>query len=439
MKAKKRQPVLRINDKRSGELLYIGKFYFEDEFPDVQFPIKRRLIYERDLFIKQTSRGEARRSGKEQENLLEELYEQKKQEILDGLRTEKDKANTESFEVLFDLWIQNARSLKFSERTIKDHYIQVKKAWLRIFPGKRLDQFKPEDLIDFRTALGQPQRRLDKKGKPAFDKDGNPAFRKKLKISSINSRLKTLQAFFNWLFDIEEIHRPVKVKRIAERDREPEILTQDQINQLYNRLLEKASSRYPDHFIALIRFFWLDYYTGARRNGILFAKRENFYLDESVWIIEDEDPDESEEIDRQFRIKEKVVKKAIPLAEPLKAFLETDLNRGDVYYIGDHPTEERPIYTETGISQAFRRQMDGLGFPKVVKPAHFWRAKLPSDLLNRYKIPLEVASKVLNHSSPAVTAKHYLKMQVDSLLSAVNSIEEFDTEGNFLEVIKQKN
>ena len=250
MKAKKRQPVLRIKDKRSGELVYIGKFYFEDEFPDVKFPIKRRLIYEKELFVKQTLRGKTRRSGVEQDNLLEELYEQKKQEILKHLKSEREKANTESFEALFDLWIQNARSLKFSERTIKDHYIQVKNAWCRIFPGKRLDQFKPEDLIDFRTALGEPQRRLDKTGKPAFDKDGNPAFRKKLKISSINSRLKTLQAFFNWLFEIEKLQRPVKVKRIAERDRDPEILTQDQINKLYNRLLKKASERYSDHFKA---------------------------------------------------------------------------------------------------------------------------------------------------------------------------------------------
>ena len=64
---------------------------------------------------------------------------------------------------------------------------------------------------------------------------------------------------------------------------------------------------------------------------------ENFFLDDSVWIIEDENNTDEEE--ERFRIKEKVVKKAIPLAEPLKKFLEADLLRDDVYYIGDHPTE----------------------------------------------------------------------------------------------------
>ncbi|MBU2643249.1 hypothetical protein KKI24_00970 [bacterium] len=55
MKAKGHQPIQRIKDKQSGEYLYAGRFYFNEKFPEVKFPIKRRLIYESDLDFKQTN------------------------------------------------------------------------------------------------------------------------------------------------------------------------------------------------------------------------------------------------------------------------------------------------------------------------------------------------------------------------------------------------
>ena len=382
----------------------------------MKFPIKRRLISDVDLHLKLTKRGQVKRNDKEKQTILSRLYFEKKEELLLELKEVQLKPMSDTFESLFDLWIKNARSLKRSERTIKDHYDQVKRIWLEVFPSKRLYEFEKKDLITLREYLLE-----------VYNKE-----------SSINSRIKTFRAFFSFLYDIEKLDRPVKFEKVSEDDKEPEILTLDQIKKLYKTLLGKLDNkkydRYGNHIKALIRFIWLDYFTGTRRNEILYAKMDNFLIKERIWIIEKSD---------LFSIKEKKggkkkTKKVIPLSKSFIKFFKSDSKRKDEFYIGDHPDGGKPIYSETGLSHALRREMDDLGFPADVKPAHFYRAKLPSDLINEHSVPLEIASKILDHSSIEVTDKHYWKKHFGVLLEAVDKVEGFDENGSFLEVSNKK-
>ena len=64
--------VTTIRDKK-GRKIYIGNFYFRKEFPDVKFPIKRRLISDVDLHLKLTKRGQVKRNDKEKQSILSRL------------------------------------------------------------------------------------------------------------------------------------------------------------------------------------------------------------------------------------------------------------------------------------------------------------------------------------------------------------------------------
>jgi len=218
-----------------------------------------------------------------------------------------------------------------------------------------------------------------------------------LSDSSINSHIRTLKAYLHYChkyLDWPKYHVPMlrEVKKL------PTVWTIDQLNHMQHELNQRNAR--SKRFRCLRRAHYMLRYT-AMRAGELFQLR----WDQIGDGIRLENSQEWHTKNRQDAV--------LPIAKPLREFLDSEDHEGEVNYLNSHFKE---ISHLTYSMRKFQKEI-GVNGPK---PLHGYRASIATELLSSNHNPVHV-QHLLRHER-LTTTQLYLNSSYLPLQDLVDEI-----------------
>lgn len=295
----------------------------------------------------------------------------------------------------FQEWI-DLSAAKRSAVTLKSHYVPVSNMYISACGNHDLSGFSIRQIDKFTIYL----------------KDQG------LKAVSINSRLRTLRTFINWVREREPDFNPrVKWSRcfLAEVDKVPGVLSGDEFKALaarIDRLVKYGRNQtWRRYYLCHQRYLYMAAGTGCRLSEIFYLKWENIDLDAAKIKIEQS---------AQFTPKPKKESTRF-LPAYLAEYLRAQRDPAEVWYLDDG--RGRPAYSEPhALSTAFARHFKELGI-KGVKATHGFRAGFATLLRNKKGVDLKTIQALMGLSDVKVL-DHYFSELDAPLLDAVGRLDD---------------
>lgn len=200
----------------------------------------------------------------------------------------------------------------------------------------------------------------------------------KYEPATINRTLGTVKKALSLAWDrgMTRENHGLRIKRVPEHNARDVVLTVEQVTAI----ADKAS-------VPVRAAIWIALYTGMRRGEILALRPEDVGQDA---------------LTVRAGGTKTLRTRTVPIVAPLRPWLRY-----------------APLALNfEGLKSGFRRAREAAGLPHVT--FHDLR-RTCGTMMVQAKVDLYVVSKVLGHSSPAVTAKHYAHLQTDRMLDGLNA------------------
>jgi integrase len=297
---------------------------------------------------------------------------------------------------LFQEWIDLSAARR-SEKTVKGQYIPASNDYIKLVGDHDLSQFSVR-MID-KLTIGLKARGL----RPV----------------SINSKIRTVRTFINWVAEREVDFRPkVKWARcfLDEVKKVPGVLSADEIKQLALRLdhLVKngRNSTWRRYYLCHQRYMFMAAGTGCRLSEIFYLPWEN--IDLEVGAIK---------VSQSAQFTPKPKRESVRFLPPyLVAYLKTQADDKETWYL-DNGKGQLAYKNPMAITTAFSRHFKELGI-KGVKATHGFRAGFATLLRNEHGADLKTIQDMMGLSNIKVL-DHYFSKPERPMIEAAGKIDPF--------------
>lgn len=178
-----------------------------------------------------------------------------------------------------------------SKNTFESYRLAAERFYLWITSkNKALRDVTREDIQDYQDFLENPQPREQWCGKKYYRTNTLwKPFVKELSVSSIRLQLKILTGLYNYLIDAGYLNRnPVRLIRIKPKILDKGIerfLTKEELDYIFNYIYAMPEEKYYQlfHKERALWVFSLLYFTGCRRDEVLKAKMNDFFIKRNQW------------------------------------------------------------------------------------------------------------------------------------------------------------
>ncbi|MBF0350956.1 MAG: site-specific integrase [SAR324 cluster bacterium] len=303
------------------------------------------------------------------------------------------------------LWLDNDVSDKTKKSNTNKEYTLSSNYYMEAVGDHPLEDFKPEYSLRFLSFL---------------NKRCNSSH-------TILKHVRQMQRFYTWAFEEGRlIERPVKLTRPKTTLSDPQVYSQEQLDQqkTYFQKLAEESKRYRQEYLNLVRAFMVGHYGLMRSGEMCYLPLTHISLETRSIEIKEIHKDElswSPKTTSSYRV--------VPICDELLEFLAQDLvsrSQFEYWYLDDGKGG-RAYAGPSQLTHAVQRKNDKLGFPKGVDPIHGWRKSGITRLLSD-GLPLQLVQAIAGHSNPQTTMNHYAskKELLQTALSAMNKFRRLD-------------
>ena len=254
-----------FNDKRK---IVCARFYELKESGRRQPPLHKLCTY--DVF--NFKPNGSKRSVKEQNNLLNRMYQDKQIELKEK-KEHKEQAilkekNGLQVQVAMQNWLDHVTEFR-NKRTVTEYELLCRR-YIEAVGDHSVLEVKLFHQENFLNALR----------------------RKHLSEHTQEKYLRQLQIFWNWAFEQEYVDKHVKITKLRPISREPLIFELDYLHRLEELLKQKMNSKERHYRLSALnqyRAFWCLKETGMRGSEICSLKIANIDLDKAIIKIRDEE------------------------------------------------------------------------------------------------------------------------------------------------------
>ena len=361
--------------------VYRGRFH--DVLTASGEPVKKDLMSIEDAEWKQLASGRRRRrSDAELDNLLAGRYETVRKELLTAQPRVKPLGPRKLSDAVQE-WLDVVGKTR-DEATVR-HYSTSCTQLIECCGDFRIDKPPSGFSAQFVAALRQSG----------------------VSDQTVNSRVRDVQAFFNWSFREEVTPRKIKLEKLRATKTAPGIYSAAQMQDLLASIESSLdSAKTPQQRLSALnkrRAFWLLRYTGMRSGEVRSLPLAHIRGDH---ILLKDVPAAG------FRIKGRE-EAVIPVAPALQDFLGNDLpsrSTDERFYLDDG--SGIPYWREgSAMAKAFQKHNTALGITGI-KPIHGFRATVASSLLNAGVSPVAVQA-LLRHANIQTTLGYHNPASLD--------------------------
>jgi len=350
---------------------------------------KRDLATVQEVLYKRTARGLVKRSKVEQAHELDRLYVKKLERIKSGTEKKPD----ESFSGIMQEWLDYVESFR-DVKTLKT-YQRVRDIFMNVMKADPVPESK--HFTRYTEEL-----------------------KKTMGDNSVNSYIRSLQAFFGWAHEqgryFNEDRRKVKLNTLRVTTKEMGVYTDEQLGTIRERIqakLDEPKTVKRQGWVNEMRVFVLVNLTGMRRAEIHSLKLDDINIGQSHIKIKDCEV-------TGFKVKGRREER-VPISNDLASFLVDDLTARsqDEKWFLDNGKGAMYWQSEIELSKRFKKHQVALGI-EGVKPLHGFRATVCTKLLAQGISPV-IVQKLMRHRDINTTLR-YLNTSFVSTQEAVEGL-----------------
>lgn len=348
-----------------------------------------------------------KRTGKEQINFIDKLYEEKlnfllqKEKLIAG---EKHLISLIPIMELMQHWIDHEISHYNKPITTKE-YMRTCSLYIEIVGDHPIIDFKKNHANLFQSGL----------------------LKRGLRNAGIRKHQTQLQIFLNWAYSEDHLEKPLKLNKIKVFHNGPVIFSLTEVEKIQKCIENsqlKASSPYQERCIKNhMRAFLITRYAVLRCGEILSMPIRNILLEDGVLKIT-----EVPEIDWVPKTRQE---RLVPISPILKSFLEEDFDHRDKSerWFLDDGLGRRSYASNSQLTQVFRRYVKRCGLEKLGrKPLHGLRSTGITAMLSAGG-KLDFVSRIAGHANVQTTLNHYVRPENFDLRDTINLLSEPNENG----------